>query len=188
MRLILASASPRRLELLAQLGIVPDVVASDIDEHRLAGETPVEYSRRIAQEKGLAVAQRFLGESVLVLSADTEVVLGEEVFGKPRDDLDAARMLRRLSGIEHQVISSVCLIDCSQVRLATRVLTQTTHVRMRELSDQDIAIYISSGESRGKAGAYAIQGRAAAFIERIDGSHSSVMGLPLFETAQLLAL
>ncbi len=188
MRLVLASASPRRLELLKHLGLEPDVIVSDIEEVRFAGETPQAYSQRIATEKGLMVAAQFGQAPVRVLSADTEVVLGKDVFGKPRDAADAARMLRRLSGIEHLVLSSVCMIDCSAIAVTPRVLTQSTRVYFRSLSEAEIDHYVASGEPMGKAGAYAIQGLASAYIARIDGSYSSVMGLPLYETAQLLGM
>lgn len=181
--LILASASPRRLELLRQIGIEPLVQPADIVERRAKDETPREYSRRVAHEKARA-AWLACEQSARhwVLAADTEVVIDDQVLGKPENADDAARMLQALSGREHQVLSSVALIG----RDFDEVLTQTTRVRFATLETSAIRAYIETGEAYGKAGAYAIQGRAAAFVVSIDGSHSSVMGLPLFETAGLL--
>jgi septum formation protein len=181
--LYLASKSPRRRELLGQLGIAHVVLEVDVPEERAAGECPLDYVQRVARDKAeagwLRVGQQPLAR---VLSADTEVVLDDEVFGKPVDALDAAAMLRRLSGRRHLAVSAVCLADANGLR---EELCETW-VEFDPLSERDIAGYIDSGECFGKAGAYAIQGRAGAFIKRIEGSYSGVMGLPLFETARLL--
>ena len=181
--LILASASPRRLELLRQIGVEPMVRPADIVEHRAQHETPREYSRRVAREKARA-GWIACGETAehWVLAADTEVILDDCVLGKPTDADAAAGMLRALSGREHQVLSSVALIG----QKFEEIVTQATQVRFATLDDAAIRAYIETGEAYGKAGAYAIQGRAAAFVVSISGSHSSVMGLPLYETAALL--
>lgn len=183
MRLILASASPRRLELLAQLGVHSEVLACDVPEQRQPGETALDYSCRVARAKA-AAGWRMCGEdpALRVLGADTEVVLDDCVFGKPADADAATRMLRQLSGRAHQVLTSVALLGAGFDEIATCI----TKVRFAPLSDAQIRRYVDSGEPFGKAGAYAIQGRAAAFIARIDGSYTGVMGLPLFETAALL--
>jgi len=184
-RLFLASKSPRRRELLHQLSVSFESLDLDIPEVRAPGEPPADYVRRVAREKaGAGLLQVAAVEGAVVLGADTEVVLGDEVFGKPADAADAAAMLRRLSGRPHQVISAVWLVSASREEGAV----QTTMVEFDALDDARIAAYVATGEAFGKAGAYAIQGRAAAFIPRIDGSHSSVMGLPLHEMARLLAV
>ncbi len=180
--LILASASPRRLELLRQIGIDPRVSAADIVEHQSSSETAAEYSRRIARDKALAVRALFAAGDAWVLGADTEVVVDGLALGKPQDAEDAMRMLQLLSGREHQVLSSVALIGPN----FDEVVLQSTSVRMARIEPAQMQAYVASGEPLGKAGAYAIQGRAACFIESIAGSYSGVMGLPLFETAALL--
>lgn len=179
--LVLASASPRRVELLRQLGLDFEVRPAEVPEERQPGETPEDYGLRVATEKARE-AQRHLPAGTLALGADTEVLLDGEVLGKPRDTAHAVAMLRALSGRSHTVPSAVVLLRDAQVWTA---LSRTT-VWFRPLSAAEIADYVASGEPMGKAGAYAIQGRAAAFIARIDGSYSGVMGLPLFETAELL--
>ncbi|MBD8879412.1 septum formation inhibitor Maf [Rhodanobacter sp. 7MK24] len=181
--LYLASQSPRRRELLTQLGIDFRVIDVDVPELRAAQESPREYVNRVARDKaraGLAALAEAAG--AMVLGADTEVVLDDEVFGKPRDAQDAATMLRRLSGCTHAVISAVWLLDARGERSACCV----SRVRFAELDDAAITAYVATGESLGKAGAYAIQGRGATLVEHLEGSYSGVMGLPLFETAQLL--
>ncbi|NDV11216.1 Maf family protein [Crenobacter caeni] len=184
-RIYLASASPRRRELLEQLGVNFERIHADIDESVLPGEDAVAYTERLARAKadaGWAVAERCGLPSRPLLSADTTVVQDGEIFGKPADAADAARMLRAFSGRSHQVVTSVAIRQDGRLELATSV----TEVWFRELSDDDIARYIGSGEPFDKAGAYGIQGRAAVFVRRIDGSFTGVMGLPLFETAGLL--
>ena len=179
----LASRSPRRSELLARLGFAFGVLELDVPEHRQPGEPPEDYVRRVAREKAGAGLLQVVGNpSAIVLGADTEVILGDEVFGKPRDADDAAAMLRRLSGRTHQVISAVSLVSPSREAQVASV----SEVTVADLDDDAIADYLSTGEWEGKAGAYGIQGHAQVFIEHLSGSFSGVMGLPLFETARLL--
>jgi septum formation protein len=179
----LASRSPRRSELLARLGVEFGVLDLDVPEHRQPGESAQEYVRRVAREKaGAGLLEVMAVPDALVLAADTEVILGDEVFGKPRDADDAAAMLRRLSGRTHQAVSVVWLMSASREAQAVSV----SDVTFATLGEDDIAAYLATGEWEGKAGAYAIQGRAQAFITRLNGSFSGVMGLPLHETAQLL--
>jgi len=181
MRLILGSASPRRLDLLAQLGVVPDAVRpADIDEDPHPRELPRDYCARIALEKARATP---CAEGEAVLCADTTVALGRRILGKPENAAQAAEFLVLLGGRRHAVITSVVL------RTAARVWQKqvVSAVRMKRLSDTELNAYLDSGEWQGKAGGYAIQGRAAAFIPWISGSHSAIIGLPLHETAQLLA-
>jgi septum formation protein len=180
----LASQSPRRRELLGRLGLEFGVLDIDIPERRGPGEAPADYVRRVAREKAGAGLLRVVGvPGAVVLGADTEVVLGDEVFGKPRDERDAAAMLRRLSGRTHEVISAVSLVSAGREAQAVSV----SQVTFAELSDDRIAAYVATGEPMGKAGAYAIQGGGEAFITHLSGSYSGVMGLPMYETARLLA-
>lgn len=180
MRLILGSASPRRLDLLVQVGIVPDAVASpDIDETPLRGELPRLCAARLARAKAAAIPD---AAGALVLAADTVVALGRRMLGKPADAAEAARFLRLLSGRRHRVITAVVL----RVDARERERVVETAVRFKPLSEEEIAAYLALGEWRGKAGGYAIQGAAAAFIPWIGGSHSNVVGLPLVETVNLL--
>jgi len=179
-QLILASASPRRCELLAQIGISFEQQIAAIDETPRAGESPADYVARVALEKARAVRAGG-GPDLPVLGADTAVVVDGAILGKPAD-LDQARdMLRQLSGRAHEVFSAVALV-------AQRDAVAVSHSRVwfRDLADNEIEAYWRSGEPRDKAGGYAIQGLAATFIERLDGSYSGVMGLPLYETARLL--
>lgn len=179
----LASRSPRRSELLARLGFAFGVLELDVPEHRQPGEPPEDYVRRVAREKaGAGLLQVVANPHAIVLGADTEVILGDEVFGKPRDAADAAAMLRRLAGRTHQVISAVSLVSPSREAQVASV----SEVTVAALDDDAIAEYLSTGEWEGKAGAYGIQGHAQVFIEHLSGSFSGVMGLPLFETARLL--
>jgi septum formation protein len=181
--LYLASQSPRRRELLAQIGEAPHVLDVDVEEVRNPGETPDAYVLRVALDKARAGYAMVSGEQgARVIGADTEVVLGDEVFGKPRDASDAVAMLARLSGREHRVVSAVWLIDEKSERHAL----SASIVRFASLNTARIDDYVASGECFGKAGAYAIQGRAAAFIAHLSGSYSGVMGLPLHETSRLL--
>ena len=179
--LYLASQSPRRRELLARLGIDFRVLDVAVVECRLPHETPAEYVCRVAVDKARAGMSAKPG--ALVLAADTEVVLDDEVFGKPRDARDAAGMLRRLSGRTHRVLSAVCVASDDRMAQALSV----SEVTFAALDDDTIDTYVASGEPEGKAGAYAIQGAAQAFIPHLSGSYSGVMGLPLHETARLLA-
>jgi septum formation protein len=179
--LILASASPRRRELLDQLGIRYEVLPADIHETPEPGETPEAYVRRVAADKSLA-AQRLAGSPLPVLAADTEVVLDGEVLGKPRDFEHTREMLTRLSGREHRVLSAVSLRSGASHWEAL----STSTVAFRDIAPAEIEAYWATGEPRGKAGAYAVQGLGAVFIRQLSGSYSGVMGLPLFETAELL--
>lgn len=183
MMLFLASRSPRRRQLLEQIGHRFECLELDLPEVRAPDETPLQYVSRVARDKAAAgLALKRSGAGVFVLGADTEVVLDGEVFGKPHDADEACAMLRRLAGRQHQVISAVWLLGAGCEHHAI----SQTQVRFAPLDDTRIAAYVASGECFGKAGAYAIQGRAAAFIEHISGSYSGVMGLPLHETASLL--
>lgn len=180
MRLILGSGSPRRLELLAQLGLVPDaVLPPDIDEDPAKGELPRPYCARIAREKALAVPA---ASDDLVLCADTTVALGRRILGKPADAGEAAEFLLALGGRRHQVITAVA------VRRGDRLWTRevVSAVKMKRLSDLELNAYLASDEWRGKAGGYAIQGLGGAFIPWISGSFTGVVGLPVAETAALL--
>lgn len=179
----LASRSPRRRELLALLGVDFGLLDVDVPEQRAPGEPPEDYVSRVAREKaGAGLLQVVGAPAALVLGADTEVVLDDEVFGKPADADDAARMLRRLAGRTHRVISAVWLLSAGRESHAVNV----SEVRFAELSEAEIAAYVASGECFGKAGAYAIQGRAGGFVAHLSGSYSGVMGLPLYETRVLL--
>ncbi len=181
--LYLASQSPRRHELLNLIGVEHGRLDVDVPEVRQPGEPPADYVNRVAREKaGAGLLKVLATPRAVVLGADTEVVLGDVVYGKPADDADAARMLRELSGRTHQVITAVWLVSAGREEHALCV----SEVRFAELDEAQIAAYLASGEAKGKAGAYAIQGRAAAFVSHLSGSHSAVMGLPLHETAVLL--
>jgi septum formation protein len=181
-RLILGSASPRRHDLLSQLGLTPDAVPPpDIDETPKKGELPRPYCARLAREKAAAVPG--VGPDDVVLCADTTVALGRRILGKPADAGEAAAFLTALGGRRHQVITAVA------VRRGDRVWSResVSAVKMKRLSDTELNSYLDSGEWRGKAGGYAIQGRAGAFIPWITGSFTGIVGLPLAETAALLA-
>lgn len=181
---ILASRSPRRIALLKQVGIASIVLPADIDESFYSGELPSQYVKRLAKEKALAVSANLKKEysHLVVLAADTTVSIGDEVLGKPEDDADALRMLKKLSGTKHEVHTAVAAIFDGKIQ----VVLNTTQVTMVRLSTQTIQAYIASGEHRDKAGSYGIQGKAGAWIQHIAGSYSGVMGLPLFETMQLI--
>lgn len=176
--LTLASASPRRRELLGALGIGLEVRPAHTDETPRPGEAPADYARRVAREKARAV------DGELVLAADTTVAVDGALLGKPRDEADAARMLRSLSGRSHQVISAVC-VRRPAVRLEFDAVT-TTEVEVAPLSEAVIAWYVGTGEPRDKAGAYAVQGLFGAFVRAVRGSVTGVIGLPLDETLGLL--
>ena len=184
-RLILASASPRRRELLAQIGITPDQIdPADIDETPLRGELPRPYAARLSLEKCRAIAARHAGSPALVLAADTVVAAGRRILEKPADRAEAARHLRLLSGRRHRVTTGFALIRTDDGAEWSRLVE--TQVRFKRLSDSDIADYLDSGEWQGKAGAYAVQGRGARFVPWIGGSYSKVVGLPLAEVAGVL--
>ena len=174
-KLILASKSPRRAELLAAAGWQFEAVAASIDETRHDGEEAVAYVRRLAQTKAEKVAQQFA--NALVLGADTTVVVGSEILEQPGDAATAAWMLKLLSGKWHQVLTGVALLRVSDARLT--VAHEVTQVRFAELSAAEIDWYVSTGEPLDKAGAYGIQGRAAPFIEEIQGDYFNIVGLPM---------
>jgi septum formation protein len=179
--IILASASPRRGELLASAGIVVEAVGSRIPEHFLPGETAHDHVRRLAEAKARAVAGVRAGR--FFIGADT-VVCGEEVMGKPRDPRDAERMLRKLSGGPHDVITGYAVYDAIEDRV--RVDAATTRVYFKALEAVEIAAYVATGCPLDKAGAYGIEGRAAYMIARIEGSYTNIVGLPLCETVEAL--
>jgi septum formation protein len=182
--LYLASQSPRRRDLLSLLGLPFGVLDVDVPEVRQQGEPPEDYVSRVAREKaGAGLLQVVAVPEAWVLGADTEVILDGHVFGKPSDRADAMAMLRRLAGRTHTVVSSVWLVSAGR---ELHALSESS-VSLAPLSDTAIETYVDSGEPDGKAGAYAIQGRAQSFISALSGSYSGVMGLPLFETARLLA-
>jgi len=179
----LASQSPRRAELLARLGLDFGLLDLDLPEHRQPGEPAEEYVRRVAREKaGAGLLQVMAVANAVVLGADTEVIVEDEVLGKPADAQAAAAMLRRLSGRSHRVVSAVSVVSAGREAQAVSV----SEVCFMPLDEADIAGYLATDEWRGKAGAYAIQGRAESFVEHLSGSYSGVMGLPLQQTAQLL--
>ncbi|MEE8188241.1 MAG: nucleoside triphosphate pyrophosphatase [Kiloniellales bacterium] len=181
--LILASASPRRLELLRQAGIEPQAVApAEIDEAPKRTELPAHYARRMAREKAAAAAPDHPG--AFILAADTVVALGRRILPKPADEKAARACLERLSGRRHRVLGGVVVL-APDGRRAERLVT--TLVAFKRLGPREVAAYLASGEWQGKAGGYAIQGRAGAFVPRINGSYSNVVGLPLSETLALLA-
>ncbi len=181
MALVLASTSPRRLELLARIGVTPArIAAPEIDETPLKGELPRDYVARLARGKALAVAR---APDEVVLAGDTTVAVGRRILEKPADEADLRRMLGLLSGRRHHVWSGVCVIGADD---RARVRVVDTIVAFKALSAAEIDAYVASGEGMGKAGGYAIQGRAETFVRFLSGSHSNVVGLPLFETRSLL--
>ena len=184
MRFVLASASPRRAELLRAAGYDFDVVSVNVDENPRSGEPPAAYVRRLAAEKSACAsrdAERIALQTV-VLAADTTVVVDDSILGKPQDDVEVASMLRCLSGRRHEVLTGVSLRR-GDVELGR---IESTAVHFAQLSEADIAWYVASGEGRDKAGAYAIQGLASRFVPRIEGSYSNVVGLPIALVAELL--
>jgi septum formation protein len=182
LRVILASASPRRRDLLNMIGVRHETVPADLDETYLPGEPPRVHAERLAREKGAAVAARY--PNALLISADTIVVIDEQVLGKPRDRSDAARMLRQLSGRTHTVFTAVAVARSGRMESAV----ETVAVTFRHLSEDEIAAYIATGEPMDKAGAYGIQGFGATIVERIDGDFFAVMGLALGRMVQLMLL
>lgn len=183
----LASRSPRRGELLGQIGIAFEVLPSDVDESVLPDESPEHYVLRLAREKALVCVQRLAAQGLParpVLAADTTVCIDGMILGKPESDTDAAAMLRRMSDRWHAVHTAIAVADGHRVETAL----SSTQVEVALLSAQEIAAYIASGEPRDKAGSYGIQGLAGTFIRRIEGSYSGVMGLPVYETAKLLKI
>lgn len=181
-KLILASASPRRQKLLSQLGTPFTVLPADIDERHHAGETPRDYVVRMSRTKAQKVARQY--PDAWVLGADTIVTIDDRILGKPRDPADAAAMLSSLSGRVHVVMTGLALVHHGQGYTALE--TVSTRVYFRPLSEADIAIYIATEEPLDKAGAYAIQGYAAAFVDRYEGCYTNVVGLPIQRTVALL--
>jgi septum formation protein len=180
--LVLASASPRRLELLKQVGIVPGKVApADIDETHLKTELPHLYAKRIASSKALKVYEQHKGD--IILAADTVVGVGRRILPKTETEAEARKCLELMSGRRHKVLTAVSVIDATG-KQKTKLVTSV--VQFKRLSEQEIADYIHCGEWKGKAGGYAIQGRAATLIPFISGSHSNIVGLPLHETCAML--
>lgn len=180
--LVLASTSPRRRELLARIGLVPTrIAAPEIDETPLKGELPRDYVTRLAQGKALAVER---APDEVVLAGDTTVAVGRRILEKPADEADLRRMLGLLSGRRHHVYSGICVVGTDG---KARVRVVDTIVAFKALSAAEIDWYVESGEGMGKAGGYAIQGRAETFVRFLSGSHSNVVGLPLFETRGLLS-
>lgn len=182
-RLVLASASPRRLDLLAQIGIVPDIVeAAEIDETPFDRELPRQHATRLAKEKARKVSEKFADD--WVIGADTVVACGHRILPKTEDVDTAAQCLKLLSGRAHRVYGGVA-VNLPDNRVRKRLVV--THVKFKRLSADELSAYLESGEWHGKAGGYAVQGKAAAFVANINGSYSNVVGLPLYETAALLA-
>lgn len=179
----LASASPRRREILTKLGLRFDVIPADVDERRLSGEAPSDYVARLALEKARAIAQS-QHEPCAVLGADTTVVIDEHVLEKPRDALESKQMLQKLSGREHVVYTAVALVLCPELSVHTRVVS--TRVRFRVLDEATVDAYVASGEGMDKAGSYGIQELGQALVSEIHGSYSNVVGLPAAETIELL--
>ncbi|WP_415844181.1 Maf family protein [Stutzerimonas zhaodongensis] len=182
--LFLASASPRRRELLTQIGVPFTQLSVSIDETPLGAELPDVYVQRLAREKALAGLARVEDESACVLGADTTVVLDQRILGKPIDKADALAMLQALSGREHQVMTAVALASKS----GCTVQLVTSRVRFRTIEPHEAEAYWASGEPHDKAGSYAIQGWGAVFVAAVEGSYSAVVGLPLCETAQMLGV
>ena len=181
MRLVLASSSPRRRELLARIGVAPDrIAAPDIDETPLAGELPRAYALRLAEAKARAVLR---ADGEIVLAGDTAIAVGRRILPPADDEAVQRRLLALLSGRRHHALSAICVIDAAGT-LRHRLVD--TAVIFKRLTDAEIEAYVACGEGLGKAGGYAIQGRAEAFVLRLDGSHSGVVGLPLYETRTLL--
>ncbi len=181
--LVLASASPRRKELLASVGIEVEVMPSDVPEEPLNGETPEEHVLRLARDKAAEIAGRLRdGDERWVVGADTLVISGGELLGKPKDEDEARIMLNSLSGCEHSVMTGYSIFNTLRGEVASRVVE--TKVRFKDLSEDEIKGYVASGEPMDKAGAYAIQGLGAFMVESIIGSYSNVVGLPLCQLVQ----
>ncbi|MGC6454544.1 MAG: Maf family protein [Candidatus Puniceispirillaceae bacterium] len=184
-KLVLASASPRRRDLLAQVGITPDLIlAADIDETPRRGELPPAYARRMAIEKAEAAAMRDVPDGAAILAGDTVVARGRMILPKTEDEAEARRCLVLLSGRRHRVLGGIAL-RLPDGRVRSRLVTSS--VTMKRLTDNDIDAYIATGDWQGKAGGYAIQGPAAALIRHMDGSYSNIVGFSLYDVAALLA-
>jgi len=186
LKLILASASPRRAEILRNAGIRFEICSTDVDESRLDNESPSDYVRRLALAKAVSAADKNpnLGADVLIIGADTVVVVDEAILGKPESSDDAKRMLRSISGRVHEVHTGLALLQNSGMQ--QRVVEEITRVHFAYLTDQEIADYLATGEPFDKAGAYAIQGLGGRYISRIEGCYFNVMGLPLARLWTLL--
>ena len=183
-RLVLASASPRRRELLLQIGVTPDdICPADLDETPLADETPRRLAERLAVSKCNAIAKH-KGNGAFVLAADTVVAVGRRLLDKAEDEVSARRYLELMSGRAHDVLTGICVI-APDGKMSKRVVE--SRVKLKRLSDQEVDGYVLSGEWRGKAGGYGIQGLAAAFVVHVSGSYTGIVGLPLYETAGMLA-
>ena len=180
--IILASQSPRRVELLKQMGVDCVVMPANIDETALPNESPADYVLRLAAQKALAIVEKLPNSELPILAADTTVALGNEIFGKPENDADAFNMLKKLSGNTHQVHTAIAVAFNGKIETALN----STQVEMMALTDAMIRKYIASAEHKDKAGSYAIQGLAGSWIKTVNGSYTGVMGLPLHETALLL--
>jgi septum formation protein len=178
----LASSSPRRAELLHQIGVEFKVLAVDVDESPRTAETPEQYVRRVAKAKADAAGDAVDGEGIPILAADTTIAIDDEIIGKPDDQTHCRCILSKLSGRTHQVLTCLAF----RYHRQTRLMLSENQVRFRVIEEQEMTTYCSGKEPLDKAGAYAIQGKAAIFIEKLEGSYSSVMGLPLFETAKIL--
>jgi septum formation protein len=187
-KLILASGSPRRAEILTAVGWQFTKRVADIDESELPGETPENYVQRLAREKSEAVARLFpeQEESMLVLGADTTVVINGEIIGKPSDFAEAREMLKKLSGNRHEVLTGVALVKISARQFETRVAFERTSVKFAEMSEAEIGFLVEKGEPLDKAGAYAVQAQAALFIEGIEGDYWNVVGLPVHLVYRLM--
>jgi septum formation protein len=184
LRVILASQSPRRRELLTLIGIAHDVMPADINEDVRAGELPAAYTERLAREKAAAIESKIGNDQhTLVIAADTTVVVDRDILGKPTDAADARAMIRRLAGREHIVMTGIAVARGGRVESAV----EEVGVTFRALSDEEIARYVATGEPMDKAGAYGIQGWGATIVERVDGDYFSVMGLGLRRTIELMA-
>jgi len=183
--LVLASASPRRRDLLRRAGVRFEVRPADIPEELDAGETPGAFALRLARDKARAVAERLGGDgSRWVLGADTIVVMGDDVLGKPRDEAHAAELLGRLLGRSHRVLTAVAVLEAGTGRVRDALVE--SQVRMREASAEEVRDYVATGEPLDKAGAYALQGQGRRFVTQVSGSETNVIGLPLEETLALL--
>jgi septum formation protein len=178
----LASSSPRRAELLHQIGVQFMVLAVDVDESPLVSETPEQYVRRVAKAKADAAGHAVDEEGIPILAADTTIAIDNEIVGKPHDPAHCRCILSKLSGRTHQVFTCIAF----RYQRQTRLTLSLNQVRFRVIEEKEVAAYCASNEPLDKAGAYAIQGKAAIFVENLEGSYSSVMGLPLFETAKIL--
>ena len=182
--IILASGSPRRKQLLTEAGVEVVTEPANIDEQVKPAEAPHAYALRMAQEKAHAVAKHHINEQIRIVSADTSVILDGQILGKPESEAQAYEMLSHLSGRSHEVLTGVCVLDVQHQREHSFV--SETRVHFTQLSPERIWAYIRTGEPMDKAGAYGIQGRAASFVSRIEGSYTNVVGLPLCETIEAL--